>query len=356
MLPYWLIFILPALAAIAAAPQLRLRSDGTRITRIEGPWLFVLAGLVIFIGFRFEVGADWRNYFYYLNTATYMDLLEVPINNDPAYWILNIISTSLGWGMTGVNVIGAILFSAGLVIFCQSQPRPWLALACAVPYLLIVVAMGYTRQGIALGLAMIGLVQLNNQSFLRFGLWVLFGALFHKSAVLLIPIAALTVSRNRTLTYALVGVTSVMGYFILLQDGAQSALELYVDDQVASSGALIRLSMNVVPAALFIAYRKRFYLLPAERKLWLMFSMLSIGLFLAYFPTGLSTALDRMALYMIPLQLVLFSHLPDAFGQRGARNQVIIIAILLYYAAVMFVWLNFAFHAHYWLPYQMGFA
>jgi hypothetical protein len=64
-----------------------------------------------------------------------------------------------------------------------------------------------------------------------------------------------------------------------------------------------------------------------------------------------STAVDRMALYLIPLQLFVFARLPDLMGRgRGLRNWVL--AVVAYYAAVLFVWLNFATHAYTWVPYH----
>ena len=67
-----------------------------------------------------------------------------------------------------------------------------------------------------------------------------------------------------------------------------------------------------------------------------------------------STAVDRVALYLIPLQLFVFSRLPDLMGRgRGLRNWVM--AVVAYYTAVLFVWLNFATHSQYWLPYQSWF-
>ena len=36
--------------------------------------------------------------------------------------------------------------------FVRRQPMPWLGLLVAIPYLVIVVGMGYSRQAIALGL------------------------------------------------------------------------------------------------------------------------------------------------------------------------------------------------------------
>ncbi len=102
-------------------------------------------------------------------------------------------------------------------------------------------------------------------------------------------------------------------------------------------------------------WRHRFAMGASEFKLWRLFSLISIALFVGFFATSATTALDRIALYMIPLQLVVFSHLPDAFGRHGERNQHIVLMILAYYAAVLFVWLNFALHAKSWIPYQMQF-
>ena len=89
------------------------------------------------------------------------------------------------------------IFAIGLVFFCRNLPRPWLALAVAVPYLVIVVAMGYTRQGVALGLAMLGLVALGKKGTGWFVFWVMLAATFHKTAVLLLPLAALAAAHNR---------------------------------------------------------------------------------------------------------------------------------------------------------------
>lgn len=354
MLPYWLFFIVPALAALGSAPSMRVRTDGTRPLRIDGTWALTILLMTVVIGFRYEVGGDWHNYFRYIFGAYSLKFTDLGTVEDPGYWALNILSVKLGWGITGVNAFGAFFFSIGLILFCRSLPRPWLSLACAMPYLVTVVGMGYTRQAIALGLVMIGLVMLGRKKFISFTLWVLAGALFHKSAVVLIPIAGLTVSKNRFMTWSLIAGATALGYITLLQDSASRLIDTYVDQNIESAGALIRLFMNAVPAIIFVLYRKRFSLAPNEAKLWLTFSLLAIIMFFAFFPTNLSTALDRMALYIIPLQLFVFAHVPDAFGAFGRRNTGIVAAILLYYAAVLFVWLNFANHAHLWVPYQMG--
>ncbi|MBW8636197.1 EpsG family protein [Hoeflea sp. WL0058] len=356
MLPYWIFFILPAVIALSSAPRINVRADGTIPVRIDSAWMFTILILTVVVGFRYEVGGDWGNYFRYLFGAMNLNFTDLVTVEDPGYWALNIISVRFGFGITGVNTLSALIFSTGLVVFCQSLPRPWVALACAMPYLVTVVAMGYTRQSIALGLVMIGLVMLSRRRLVAFAVWVLLGALFHKSAVLIIPIAGLSISKNRWLSLGIAAGATLVGYFVLLEDSADQLIQTYTDANIQSQGALIRLSMNLVPAVLFLIYRNRLVLAPSERKLWSLFSVIAIATFVAFFVTNLSTALDRMALYIIPLQLFVFSHIPDAFRKYRSRNQNITIWIILYYALAMFVWLNFANHSSYWLPYSIGIA
>jgi hypothetical protein len=43
---------------------------------------------------------------------------------------------------------------------------------------------------------------------------------------------------------------------------------------------------------------------------------------------------------------------PEVFGSRTGRNTLFTVAVVLYYALIQFVWLNYASHAFAWLPYQ----
>ena len=65
-----------------------------------------------------------------------------------------------------------------------------------------------------------------------------------------------------------------------------------------------------------------------------------------------STAVDRVALYWIPLQLFVLSRLPDALGKKDCKNAVWVYAVVAYSAAVHFVWLFYADTAFAWEPYQ----
>jgi len=340
MLPYWFLFGTTAWMAFTCVPP-----EGIQARRWPGWWLVMFALLVLMIGLRHEVGGDWGQYLRHLENAEYETLV-----NDPAYGFLNLLAGKMGGGIYLVNTACAAFFSYGLAIFCRAQPRPWLALVVAVPYLIMVVAMGYTRQGAALGLVMLGLVALSERKLTNYVFFVALAAAFHKSAVVMMPLAVFAGTRNRLWTALWICLLSAAWYTLLLQDSVSALNTNYMLAQYQSEGAAVRVAMNAVPGVIFLCFRRRFEMLESERNFWTWMSIGSLVFvgWLAVSPS--STAVDRMALYWIPLQLFVLSRLPDAVGKPNSRAMQF--WIVAYCGAVQFVWLVFASHAMYWVPYQ----
>lgn len=352
MWPYWIFFLVPAAAALMERGRRTPDLGGIRYLLPRGRWLAVLVVLTLLIGFRFEVGGDWHNYIRNFDDAIYRDLTGTFSWDDPGYRLIEDVSVKMDWDIYGVNVLGALVFVYGLVVFCRSLPRPWLALAVAIPYLVITVGMGYTRQAMAIGCAMVGLVALGRQRTTPFVIWLLLASTLHKSAVLLLPIAALAATRRRLWAVAWIGITTGLAYWLILADSVEELRVNYIEAEYQSEGALVRLLMNAVPALLLIMLRRRFAMAEAERKLWTWFAVFSLALLGAYFVSPSSTAVDRVALYMLPLQLVVFSHLPEVLGKQGRGRNIVVGTVLTYYAVVEFVWLNFAVNSKFWIPYR----
>jgi len=151
------------------------------------------------------------------------------------------------------------------------------------------------------------------------------------------------------MTAGLVGISTLLLYYLLLADASERLWENYVEAEYQSQGGLIRVLMNAVPAVLLVLFRKHLVPDSRERKLWLWIAVFS----LACLPlVGLaSTAVDRVALYLIPIQLFVFSRLPRLAATVRVRTPLTL-GMVGYYFAVLFVWLNFAVHSDYWLPYQ----
>jgi hypothetical protein len=352
MLVYWLMFLLPAGYAFLSPRRSDILARRKQPPKMQFAWICVFIALTLVIGYRFKVGGDWTTYLHHLSSMRYKNMSQVLDKGDPAYNLLNLLSIRQDWGISGVNFVCALLFSLGLVVFCRALPLPWLALAVAMPYMVTVVAMGYTRQGVALGLVMMGLEALTRKKNLWFVVWVICAATFHKSAILLLPIAVLAATRNRFWTAVWVGVVGLFAYFLLLDNSVDALYINYVEAKYGSQGAIIRTAMNLVPACIYLVFAKRFHMPLNEAKLWRWFSIISIVLFGAAVTTTATTAVDRVALYMLPLQLVVFAYIPGALGKRGGVNTGLTSLILLFYGTVLFVWLNFAATAFAWLPYR----
>jgi hypothetical protein len=347
VLPYWILLLIPV--SLSAS---RVRLGPTSTGRWSPAWWIVFIVLVCAIGLRHEVGGDWFSYLEHINTAAAQTFVEALSTGDPAYSAVNWIAAQLDLGAYFVNTVCAGIFTWGLLVFCRAQPRPWLALVVAMPYLVTVVAMGYTRQGVAIGFAMLALVALAEQRILRFVVFIALAATFHKSAVILMPLAILASSRKRIWTLAWVGVASILFYGLLLQESVESLQANYIEAEYASSGAAIRIAMNAVPALLFLVFRRRFVMAPADRSFWTWMALGALGFVVLLAVSPSSTAVDRVALYWIPLQLFVFSRLPNALGPPTGRNDLWVCVVVGYSAAVLFTWLSFADHAFAWLPYQ----
>lgn len=301
------------------------------------------------IGLRFEVGGDWFAYINLLEIHAAKDLTGVISGGDPGYYLLNWLVGLGGGTIYWVNTLCGMIVMAGVVRFARSQPLPWLALLVAVPYLIIVVGMGYTRQSAALGLLLIGLVSLGNSQMRWFVFWVMLAATFHKSAVLMLPVAALASTSNRFWSLLWVGLMSLVGGYLIVFDSAERLWTNYVEADYESQGGLIRVLMNAVPAMLFFVFRRYLRLTEAEDKLWFWMSVLS----LTCIPLVVlsSTATDRVALYLIPIQMFVFARLPFVVTDPRHRG-LVTLAVVGYYGLVQAVWLFLAGHSFAWLPYQ----
>ncbi|MGV8804908.1 MAG: EpsG family protein [Polaromonas sp.] len=352
MWPYWLLFLLPAFRSLSSLKPISPNSLNVDRARWPGWWWVIFGMLVLMIGLRHEVGGDWGNYLRILNTATGVSLKEALSQSDPAYSFLNWVAAKSGLGVYLVNSVCATFFAWGLVVFCRTQPRPWLAMVVAVPYLVTVVAMGYSRQGVAIGVAMLGLVALGQGQVLRFMLWLVLAAMFHKSALILMPLAVLAGTKRRIFTLFWVAVAASLLFVLLLQESVEGLSRSYVEAQLESSGAAIRVAMNALPAAVFLLLRKRFQLAPAQRSFWTWMALGALAFVVLLELSPSSTAVDRVALYWIPLQMFVWSRLPDALSQRSSKKTKWVFAVIAYSASVLFVWMSFGAHATAWLPYQ----
>lgn len=341
MFVYWLMFFIPVFALLS---PVRMAANAR-----DWMWRAICVLFVFLIGLRFEVGGDWFNYLdmYQEALGEFSDAIAF---TDPGYALLEWLSISLGWGIYPVNFVCGAVIMTGVYYFCRQQPQPWLALAVAIPYMLIVVAMGYTRQSAALGLELLALVALSDDRLRRFFLFIACAGLFHKSAVLLLPLGILSSThKKKWVIFSMVGMSVLLGGALLLEHYEQ-LIASYIEPKMESEGGAIRVTMNAVPAVIFLLFAKRFLTDENERKLWIWVAILSLVCVPLLVVS--STAVDRVALYFMPIQLFVYSRIGCLFRQTTYKT-LAMLTVIIGYGLVEWVLLNKAtFVSVYWVPYN----
>lgn len=336
---YFLMLIIPAIFAI----NNNQRYNSTIL------WFLILIIYSFIIGFRDVIGADWFTYARHFTNIDSLSFYEVLIGRDPGYYIINYIFNQLNLDIYYVNMVCGILFMLGLLKLVREELNPWVALSVAVPYTIIVVAMGYSRQAVALAFVMWAITYLRKNQMFKFILLIIIASSFHKSAVIMIGLGIF--SSGGSTFFKIIAISSMgLGlYNIFLASYVDTLTYNYIEKNQVSSGAFIRTFMNLIPAIILIIFRRKWKKYFDDFNFWIIIALLSI---ICFFIVGIaSTAVDRLALYLIPLQIVVFSRL-GIILKDNFNSGYINIVIIIYYTSVQFVWLNFANNAQYWLPYK----
>ncbi len=362
MLVYWLIFAAFSVGAISYASTLARPG----FVPVSGPIAeaasrrsIVLSAaalaLLLLIGLRYDVGGDWENYLDIYRRLAPQEITSALFGSrqEPAYTLINLVAARLGAGIWLVNLLCALPFTYGLFRICRQQPNPWLALVVATPFLIIVVGMGYTRQAAAMGFLMIGLSKIiDRRPPIQFILWTLAGALFHRTVLIFVPVMLVAGVRNKVASSALVLCSLILAYFVVLPGAMDQYGAGYIRQTYTAAGAGIRVLMNVVPAVLLLVFSHRFCWSGEERSVWRTYAALCIAGGLAMPFISSNVIVDRLAIYLIPVQIFVYARIGYCFGLVRKGWLMWTVAVIVYSAAVLYVWLNYAVNAFAWLPYQ----
>lgn len=345
MLIYWLLYAFFAVAATVGSAK-RSPEDHT-----PGRPFLVLGAIfvVLVIGLRYKVGADWYAYQRMYDMARDASFDWLLNRGDPGYQFLNWALGQTGFQIWTVNLLAALVFAWGLVRLVTAQPYPWLGMLMAIPYMVVVVAMGYSRQSIALGFIMAALADISRGgTIFRFVFYIALAALFHRTAVVVLPLAAFVTRQNRWVNVSLIATALPLLFYAFLSRDFDDLIENYVGTKYASSGAAIRVALCLIPATLYFLFRKRLGLNGPEIPLWRNFSIASFVALVLLLTTPSSTAVDRLAVYLLPLQIAIYSRLPLVVRDEALVKFVLVVLG----GAILFVWLNYADNAESWQNYR----
>ena len=403
MWPYWLFFYLFLLNALIHIGPSLLSINGRYLIRpsllsIKGrywsiEWVSIYIFLVLIVGLRYQVGGDWYPYAENLSNtdASTFDFIYL---RDPGFeflnWLAALYDQEIGlfpkavvlggkdiyflsdniWTLGSdqeivlVNFISAIFFSYGLVIFCRNQALPSLSMLVAIPFLVIVVAMSATRQSIALGFFMLGLVALENGNFWRYIKLILFSAFFHASALLLLPLAMVVGGRKLFIKMLALFLFFVTLFFFMggMEVGLKwlnyiKSIYFHSKFSIKSPGTIIRYVMVLLPVLILLLNINRLITNRISTsiyaiRLWKVFALSSFVMIIPLIFIQSTTVVDRVLLYWLPLQLFVYGNIPVAYLRNKYIYIVIYLMIVLYSLMVIATWFTFANNFNSWIPYS----
>jgi hypothetical protein len=327
----------------------------------QAVWGVALVILSLMIGLRHEVGADWGPYLYMFEQIAGSPEFQ---RGELLYQIVNVFAAWNGGDIYLVNLICAFI-SLGFLIraFAKWEGDVLFGLICAFPYFIVVMLMGYTRQGVAACIALYAIAYIRTNRYLNFIFFIVLAAQFHSSAMLLLPLVFFNKEYSAMMLLKLIGLGLLTGalYFGFIGDQIDltsevidsSYAQLYVYEVWAvSQGIFHRIALIVLSFILFLVYRKSFLIKYKDnrifRNIFYLFAGLVTLLFLG-FPT---TPVDRMLLYILPLTLVIQARVPAVIGKRAHAYWTALACLVVIDLLQIYFWMTYAYHSSHWQPYQ----
>ena len=329
-----------------------LLSQGKRSLR-NNLYYVCLLGLFVFVGFRYEVGCDWRGYLAIFNAAGHREVADAA-QAEAAFWAANKLLHSLELEYPFINVIASAGFFLGLHVLAKRQPNPLSILILAFPILILNLAMSGIRQAIALGLLCFAYNAFVDKRLVRYILFVMVATSFHTSATFFLVLAPFVRGEYSRQRIALAGLLALPGVYYLI---TSQYLEFYTRRYVGAgtadaAGAPFRAGLLALTGIIFLWFLDHKWKAQSIRDYKLI--KISSYMLIATFPVAIYSSVigDRFGYYLNPIQLIILARLP--FLVQGRYSALVGFAPYAAGALVLVIWIGLSslFEKCY-LPYQM---
>lgn len=267
--------------------------------------------LLVFLGLRFNVGADWDGYeylYHYYKAGTWDDAYNFA---EPGFVVLNKLSEGAGFGFQGVIFFCSLVFLYGCFAFASTTSDPWMAVASVMPYLVYIISTSGIRQAAAIGVGLYVVARAKSITMFRQLLVIALAISFHNSAALLLVfvIASLKVG----VTLRALAMAMVAGFIAITLDDSDAVEKynsVYLEYNVVSDGAFFHVLLIAFPGALYLFYRKKILAVVPDDVNVHVASYMALGTMPLLSIS--STGFDRLSLYLAFVQMWVYPALVEA--------------------------------------------
>lgn len=339
---YWAFF---SYLTIFSLVNIKLEHNEKHILKII--FLFLLT---LFIGLRHKVGGDWEIYLFdYKNNIQYFNLFNLNFVRDFGYELFSYFFYKLGIGIYGLNLFLAVIFIYSLNKFAiYLRGNYWLIFLIAFPYLVVVVAMGYSRQAAAFAIILLSMISISDKKIYQFLLLSLIAIIFHKSSAIMTFLIFTSYFKFSFKNLFIILLFCLFAYLIIFPE-YNRITSGYLNEfsKYKSPGVKLRILINIIPSLLFIIFYKKIRFKSNLDLLIILSSIVNFGLF--FFINDYSTFVDRTIIYFAFIQLIVFSRLYLIMPNFKILVNTLVV---LFYFLIFFIWINFSNHSYAWVPYQ----
>ncbi len=308
--------------------------------------ILLLITLFFFSSTRYWVGGDWWNYMDMFYNSNLLD-----VYGDIGYNYINVLFNSMGFSFTSILLFCSFFFFIALYIFLKDFHYPLFGLMIATPILIYNFHFGNIRQTTALAFLLISLYFLNKNKLLYF-LFFLIACLFHKTAVIfsIIYLFNLDFKKIKKAVFSFLIISFIVILVSLFYlNFILNLIDIYLISKKipGSSGAYPRVLLQLIPIIFSIFYLKDL-MNYKDYKIWFMLSIfIMIVSPLVFF---FSTTIDRIFVYFMPLQLILWDRILF-LSNKNLKIYIFIFVTSLFWLAY-FIWFWFGGNSGSWTPYS----
>ncbi len=325
---------------------------GKSRSRIQLGYWCAFVFLFIFSAFRFEVGCDWSGYLHQYNVYGAVPFAGLVQQSEPL-WV-GLFSLQVYWGLDypWINVFSSMIFFAGLHVMARRQPNALAFLILLFPVLIINMPMSGIRQGAAIGIMCIAFMAFVDRALVRFVLLVFLAATLHSSALVFMLLAPLVTGKySRTRLMMALILAAPGAFFLSGSEEAGVAVSRYINTNTEAAGALFRVGVLGLSGLYFLMFLRAKWTtaFPEDFKLAMIGALMMVGALLLI-PVS-SVIADRLAYYLIPIQVLILARIPYFQWQHNKRLHVLFPYALLLTMFVVWTTLSSLFDQCY-RPYQ----
>lgn len=268
------------------------------------PLVFTFITMTLFIGLRdASVGTDTGSYTQIYDSVLSLDSGDkLQWNKEPGFYLISRIGRYIGSNYAILLcLIAGITYTSVLCVLRKLSQSMLISLFIYITLCYSTFCANAARQGIAVGIYMLSFPYLLKKDFKRYVLWVLVAAMFHKTAIITIPMYFLFRMKFSIRTVICIVLGSIALIFILpvlLSYGAsmEDRYQLYLNQ--SSGNGVMLMAFYIIMMIYFIV--QRIFITNQAKPIYDAFLLMFISgsiIYIIVISIGLYIELTRFAAY-----------------------------------------------------------